>query len=94
LGEGAYGKVFLAEDPNNKRMYAIKSMITSFRQKSVLKEIEMTIGEKTFNPCVLRYYCYFEEGFYTHIVMEYCDLGDLSHFMEEQENPLEEEVFS
>jgi serine/threonine protein kinase len=86
LGHGGYGKVFCVKDPNNNQMYAIKLIMSL---KSVSRELKM-IGEKSFNPFVLKYYSSFDDKIGTFVVMEYCCNGDLFHWIESQERFLEE----
>ena len=80
LGQGTYGVVRLATDKLNSSIkYAIKSMSkerVSNRTIYLLKrEIEALMH--TDHPNIIKLYEVYEDEEYYHLVMEYCEGGDL-----------------
>lgn len=82
LGEGGFGKVFLARDKLSKRLVAIKQLKDTDKenQEDIIYEIE-TIS-KFENPHIVAYYHHFWQDELLFLVMEYCAGGNLRDKME------------
>ncbi|CAK80404.1 unnamed protein product (macronuclear) [Paramecium tetraurelia] len=81
LGEGLFGKVFLAKYKNNN-IYALKQMQKSFLKKqNFLKYAitEMEILKSVECPFIIKSYAFLENEKYYYIIMEYCPGRDLIH---------------
>ncbi|CAD8075229.1 unnamed protein product [Paramecium primaurelia] len=81
LGEGLFGKVFLAKYKNNN-IYALKQMQKSFLKKqNYLKYAitEMEILKSVDCPFIIKSYAILENEKYYYIIMEYCPGRDLIH---------------
>lgn len=77
LGEGGFGKVFLAREKVSKRLVAIKQLKDTDKQKQedIIHEIE--IVSKFENPNIVAYYHHFWQDELLFLVMEYCAGGSL-----------------
>lgn len=77
LGNGGYGKVFLAKEKVSNRFVAIKQLLTEnkFLQENIIHEIE-TVA-KFENPNIVTFYHHFREEGIFYLVMEYCSGGSL-----------------
>jgi serine/threonine protein kinase len=77
LGNGGFGKVFLAKERVSNRFVAIKQLLTEnkFLQENIIHEIE-TIA-KFENPNIVTFYHHFREEGIFYLVMEYCSGGSL-----------------
>ena len=80
LGNGAFGKVRLYRDKNNKDLlFAIKTLkkegISSY-EFNLLKS-EINILSNLDHPNIVKYFGVFEDDYYVHIVMEYLKGYDL-----------------
>lgn len=77
LGNGGFGKVFLAKEKVSNRFVAIKQLKNTNRseQEDIIHEIE-TIS-KFENPNIVTYYHHFWEEDILYLVMEYCSGGSL-----------------
>ncbi|CAD8168596.1 unnamed protein product [Paramecium pentaurelia] len=81
LGEGLFGKVFLAKYKNNN-IYALKQMQKSFLKKqNYLKYAitEMEILKSVDCPFIIKSYAILENEKCYYIIMEYCPGRDLIH---------------
>jgi len=77
LGAGAFGKVFLVEDKNTKKLYACKRL-----SKKKIKNIDSIISEinllKTLDhPNIVKLFEIFEDKCYLYLVMEELKGGEL-----------------
>ncbi|KAE8579195.1 hypothetical protein XENTR_v10023946 [Xenopus tropicalis] len=90
LGEGTFGKVFLAEYKDTKQLCAIKTLkkeriiakndIKSvFKEKRILQKV--TSAE---HPFLVSLYATFQSENHLFFVMEYLPGGDLCHLLEHQ----------
>jgi len=81
LGEGGFGKVFLAREKVSKRLVAIKQLKDTDKQKQedIIHEIEVV--SKFENPNIVAYYHHFWQDELLFLVMEYCAGGNLRHKM-------------
>lgn len=77
LGNGGFGKVFLAKERVSNRFVAIKQLLTEdkFLQENIIHEIE-TVA-KFENPNIVTFYHHFREEGVFYLVMEYCSGGSL-----------------
>ena len=92
IGQGAYGKVFKAEDKKTKQIVAIKRIQLEQDWLPLLSEINMVIDLR--NETIVNYYNFFFENNELWLVMEYCDGGSLSDIMNYIERPLNETEIS
>ena len=83
LGIGAFGIVYKVLKKSNNNIYVIKQIPLlglSHQQKNEAKS-ESKILSSVRSNYIVRYFESFEENNYLNIVMEYCDGGDLSEFL-------------
>ena len=87
LGKGTYGIVYKARSKNDNNIYVIKQISLSGLKQDQKKEVkqESEILKKIKSKYVVKYYDSFEEEDKLNIVMEYCECGDLSEFIDKQE---------
>jgi serine/threonine protein kinase len=78
LGEGGFGRVFLAIESKSRRKVAIKELIdvNDVNQQGIIHEIQHVA--KFNHPHIVNYYHHFEEDGYLFLVMEYCEKGTLA----------------
>ena len=83
LGTGSYGIVYKVKKKNKNNIYVIKQI--SFDNLSSKQIFEVKQEAKILSSInsiyVVKYYDSFEENNCLNIVMEYCDGGDLSAFL-------------
>lgn len=93
LGSGKFGQVKLGYHKVNKRHVAIKS----FKKKEMtpidfgLVKTEIEILKVCQHPNIIKLYDMFENQDDIHIVMEYCEGGDLFGYLEQRGFKLKEE---
>ena len=77
LGNGGFGKVFLAKEKVSHRYVAIKKLLNTNKsdQEDIIHEIE--IVSKFENPNIVSYYHHFYEEDILYLVMEFCSGGTL-----------------
>jgi serine/threonine protein kinase len=77
LGNGGFGKVFLAREKVSNRYVAIKQLLNTNKseQEDIIHEIE--IISKFANPNIVTYYHHFFEEDILYLVMEFCSGGTL-----------------
>jgi serine/threonine protein kinase len=82
LGNGGFGKVFLAKEKVSNRFVAIKQLLNTNKseQEDIIHEIE--IISKFENPNIVTYYHHFWEEEVLYLVMEYCSGGSLRDKLE------------
>ena len=79
IGQGAAGAVFLVDEKKTGDKYVIKvinmARMTVVEQQKVLREVSLLADME--HPNIVQYKESFREGGCVHIVMEYCEGGDL-----------------
>ena len=93
LGQGAYGKVYLARQ--NDREFAIKKLSKDFliktqKVKSVLRERDLLINANSH--MFPKLYHSFMDDEYCYIVMEYVSNGTLQSYLSTASNGLKTEM--
>nr|VZH95002.1 unnamed protein product [Spirometra erinaceieuropaei] len=79
IGEGAFGRAWLVHDKENKMPLVIKEIPILNLSKKEIEESrrEVSVLAKMNHPNIVKYCQSFEDMGSIHIVMEYCDGGDL-----------------
>ncbi|KAI0355473.1 Pkinase-domain-containing protein [Trametes cingulata] len=84
LGNGAYGVVYLAEDlaprPHGAQYYAVKCLLRHERGSSLARQQHREIAHHralSGHPNVVTLHAVIEEEFYTFLVLDLCEGGDL-----------------
>ena len=85
LGEGHFGHAYKVQKKNTGDIYVIKQI--PLKKLKNQKELNLVNQEAKIlslikSDFVVKYYDYFEENNAINIVMEYCEGGDLSHYLE------------
>jgi serine/threonine protein kinase len=82
LGHGSFGAVYLALDAQG-RVFAIKklNLTTKYAKENKFFEDEVKINESLSHENVVKYYTNFKEKEFLYIVCEYCNQGDLRHYI-------------
>lgn len=75
LGQGRFGRVFLAESAEGKQV-AVKVVSKESSPNSLLME-EVRILSEVDHPSIIKYLRHYESERYLYVVMEYCAGGDL-----------------
>jgi len=75
LGNGAFGKVFLVEKKDDKKLYAMKALrkhnlIINNQLKYAVSEAN--ILKEANNPFILEIYYSFQTPRYLYLIIEYC----------------------
>ena len=97
LGIGAFGIVYKVLKKTNNNIYVIKQVpLFGLTPKQISEvKLEAKILSSVKSIYIVRYYDSFEDNNYLNIVMEYCDGGDLSQFIEknkEKNKLLDEDI--
>lgn len=83
LGSGSFGTVYKVHRHADGQEYVIKEIriaeLTSKEQLSAVNEVKLLAKIKS--PFVVKYYDYFIDREALHIVMEFCNKGDLSRLI-------------
>ncbi|XP_026190198.1 serine/threonine-protein kinase Nek5 [Cyclospora cayetanensis] len=94
IGEGAYGRAYLATDTNGNTVVAKVIDVGRVPQKERMACIdEVKLLAALDHPFIVRYLDSYVEGQSLHIVMSFCDGGDLAGLLrarEDQNAPLPE----
>ncbi|XP_077782637.1 serine/threonine-protein kinase Nek5-like isoform X3 [Podarcis muralis] len=79
IGEGSFGKVFLAKGKDNNQPCVIKEInLTKMpRKEKESSQKEVAVLSKMKHPNIVAFYTAFQEKNKLYIIMEYCDGGDL-----------------
>lgn len=83
IGTGSYGVVYKVLNLNDKQIYVLKQISLFGLNKSQIQDVknEATILSKLSSHWIVKYYDSFEENGTLAIIMEYCDAGDLSNYL-------------
>ena len=81
LGQGGFGKVFLANELNADNLVAIKQLKNEKKAEQDNIIHEMKIISKFNHPNIVIYKHHFIQKQLLYIVMEYCSLGSLRSLM-------------
>ncbi len=84
LGEGGFGKVFLAKAERVGNLVAIKQLIKQDKEQQDDIIYEMQIVSKFNHPNIVTYKHHFIQDDLLFIVMEYCSLGSLRDMMQKE----------
>ncbi|OMJ76603.1 hypothetical protein SteCoe_24013 [Stentor coeruleus] len=86
LGQGSFGTVFKVRRKADKNFYVMKTINISQMGKRGQQEAinEVKILASLDNPYIVKYFDSFIENKTLHIIMEYCDKGDLSQAIRSQ----------
>ena len=86
LGQGSFGTVFKVRRKVDKNLYVMKIInISQMDRRGQQESInEVKILASLDSPYIVKYYDSFVEDKKLHIVMEYCDKGDLSQAIRNQ----------
>ena len=84
LGTGSYGVVYKVKKINTNNIFVIKQIPMENLTSKQIYEVkqEAKILSSINSIYVVKYYDSFEENKTLNIVMEYCDGGDLSGFLQ------------
>jgi len=77
LGQGGFGKVFLAREHVSNRQVAIKQLISTNKSDQIELIREIEIVSRFRHPNIVTYYHHFWRGKILFLVMEYCPGGSL-----------------
>ena len=90
IGQGSFGTVFKVRRKSDKQILVMKMIkIPTLSKKHQQESLhEVTILSSLNNPYIVKYYESFVENSTLHIIMEYCEKGDLSQILKKQ--PLNE----
>ncbi|XP_031195092.1 serine/threonine-protein kinase Nek5 isoform X2 [Mastomys coucha] len=86
IGEGTFGKVYLAKDKSESRHCVIKE-ISLTKEKEASKN-EVILLARMKHPNIVTFFSSFQENSRLFIVMEYCDGGDLMQRIQRQRGVL------
>lgn len=80
LGEGGFAKALLCEDRRSRELFVIKEVELGKLPRAEREEARREVGvlARMRHPCIVSYVDSFEQHGKLHIVMDYCDGGDLS----------------
>mmetsp|Transcript_433 Transcript_433/g.774 ORF Transcript_433/g.774 Transcript_433/m.774 type:complete len:314 (+) Transcript_433:303-1244(+) len=93
LGEGTFGKVFLARHNRTKKYVAIKMVhVGSNTEDRNRLEEEINILRECESPSVVEYYGAYNKNEEIWIVMEFCEAGSVADLMMHGETCLEEDA--
>ena len=84
LGEGSYGEIFKVKKKSDNKYYVLKQIslfkLEEKKKQEIKKEAELL--SKIKSKYVVKYEESFEYDDKLNIIMEYCESGDLSHYLE------------
>lgn len=85
LGQGSYGKVYVALDLTTKEQVALKQMdIRNFKNDEYLKNqliSEVQIMKRLNHPNIVKFLDYFQSNKSYYFITEYCQDGDLREYI-------------
>lgn len=80
LGEGRFGRVYMAREKTSKKIVAIKLIFKKeFRENNMIEQLkrEVEIQSHLRHPNILRLYGYFHDKHRVFLVLEYAEKGEL-----------------
>lgn len=86
IGEGTFGKVYLARDKSESSYCVIKEIRLTKEKEASKREVILLAGMK--HPNIVTFFSSFQENSRLFIVMEYCDGGDLMQRIQRQRGVL------
>jgi len=97
IGKGTFGTVYKVKKYNDPFLYVIKQIPLNELTEEQIKQVntEAKLLSLINSNFVVKYFESFIEKYELFIVMEYCDNGDLYHFLQEQQiksTPLKEDL--
>jgi len=97
IGKGTFGTVYKVKKYNDPFLYVIKQIPLNELTEEQIKQVntEAKLLSLINSNFVVKYFESFIENYELFIVMEYCDNGDLYHFLQEQQiksTPLKEDL--
>ena len=97
IGKGTFGIVYKVKKYNDPFLYVIKQIPLNELTEEQIKQVntEAKLLSLINSNFVVKYFESFIENYELFIVMEYCDNGDLYHFLQEQQiksTPLKEDL--
>ena len=97
IGKGTFGIVYKVKKYNDPFLYVIKQIPLNELTEEQIKQVntEAKLLSLINSNFVVKYFESFIEKYELFIVMEYCDNGDLYHFLQEQQiksTPLKEDL--
>lgn len=97
IGKGTFGTVYKVKKFNESFLYVIKQIPLNELTEEQIKQVntEAKLLSLINSNFVVKYFESFIENYELFIVMEYCDNGDLYHFLQEQQiksTPLKEDL--
>lgn len=84
LGQGGFGKVFLAQEEHSENLVAIKQLKTEGKQAQSNIIHEMQVVSKFNHPNIVMYKHHFKQENILYLVMEYCHVGSLRDLMQKE----------
>ncbi|XP_060089217.1 serine/threonine-protein kinase Nek5-like isoform X2 [Heteronotia binoei] len=93
IGEGAFGKVFLARGKEDTQQCVIKevNLMKMLRKEKESSQKEVALLARMKHPNIVAFYSSLQEKNKLYIIMEYCDGGDLMKKIKQQRGVLFEE---
>ena len=97
IGKGTFGTVYKVKKYNESFLYVIKQIPLNELTEEQIKQVntEAKLLSLINSNFVVKYFESFIDNYELFIVMEYCDNGDLYHFLQEQQiksTPLKEDL--
>ncbi|KAK5719848.1 Serine/threonine-protein kinase [Elasticomyces elasticus] len=88
IGKGSFAAVYLAQDRTSKAYAAIKAVQMTKLTKKLKEnlESEVNILKSLQHPHIVALFSCVETPTYIYLVMEYCQLSDLSQFLKKRHN--------
>ena len=84
LGNGAFGKVYMAQHKKTAQIYALK--VLSKKKLFAKKQLKYAVGETNIlkrvnNPFTVKLYYAFQTPNNLYMAMDHCPLGDLAELI-------------
>jgi serine/threonine protein kinase len=90
LGSGSFGEVMLAQNHDDDKLYAIKSIAKDKKQRRNI-EREIKAGNRLDHPNIASFICHEEDDHFDYLVFDYVPGCDMFALLEQREfKPLSE----